>query len=202
MGAAIRIISPQMALTSRWSGGSTTQWAIYPAEADYARRDFAWRISTAVMEDSYSRFTRLEGITRHLMLLRGNVLLLHPDRKAELAPYDVHSFTGEEPTECFGCGSDFNLMLTHGCTGSLEALCADRALTLPLDAKGRAFYGLYAFSGGAEISLGAEKHSLDEGCLLLCEFDGAAAKQALTVTPCAGSPARLVLARIYLEELE
>ena len=34
-----------------WSGGTTTQFLIFPREADYARRNFLWRVSSAAVED-------------------------------------------------------------------------------------------------------------------------------------------------------
>lgn len=36
---------------SRWSGGTTTQLAIFPPGASYADRDFLWRVSSAAVED-------------------------------------------------------------------------------------------------------------------------------------------------------
>ena len=31
---------------SRWSGGTTTQIALFPPESSYAGRDFLWRVSS------------------------------------------------------------------------------------------------------------------------------------------------------------
>ena len=44
---------------SRWSGGTTTQIALFPPESSYAGRDFLWRVSSAVVEDGESAFTPL-----------------------------------------------------------------------------------------------------------------------------------------------
>lgn len=62
---------------SRWSGGTTTQIALFPPESSYAGRDFLWRVSSAVVEDGESAFTPLPDYDRHLMLLEGSLLLRH-----------------------------------------------------------------------------------------------------------------------------
>ena len=44
-------------ITTRWSGGTTTQLAIAPEGAVYADRDFLWRLSSAGVDDDYSKFS-------------------------------------------------------------------------------------------------------------------------------------------------
>lgn len=63
------IITPEQMQTSRWSGGSTTQMMIFPAGSSYRNRDFRFRISSAVVEDAVSVFTKLDGVERFLTVL-------------------------------------------------------------------------------------------------------------------------------------
>ena len=44
-------------LTPLWSGGTTTQIAIFPSDTPYSTRDFLWRVSSAVVTDEKSIFT-------------------------------------------------------------------------------------------------------------------------------------------------
>ena len=67
---------------NRWSGGVTTQLAIWPEGADYGARRFDWRISTAIVEDEKSVFTALPGIHRLLMILDGEIEVTHNGGRA------------------------------------------------------------------------------------------------------------------------
>lgn len=55
-------------ITNNWSGGTTTQLAIYPKDAEYKKRNFLFRISTATVETKESEFTKLPGVSRKLIL--------------------------------------------------------------------------------------------------------------------------------------
>lgn len=112
---------------SRWSGGTTTQIALFPPESSYAGRDFLWRVSSAVVEDGESAFTPLPDYDRHLMLLEGSLLLRHDGGEPlPLDPYQPHAFDGGAETVSVGRCRDFNLMLRKGkCRGSC-APCASR----------------------------------------------------------------------------
>lgn len=108
---------------STWAGGTTTELAIFPAGSSYARRDFAWRVSSATVTVPTSAFTRLEGYRRRLMVLDGE-LRLRPATGAEveLGAGDQYRFDGATLITCFGLATDFNLMLTHGLRGRLTRL--------------------------------------------------------------------------------
>ena len=100
---------------SVWSGGTTTQLWIWPEDADYAKRNFIWRVSTARVECEESEFTHLPGIERCLMILEGGVTLHHRDHyDKELKRYDQDNFSGDWHTVSRGCAKDFNLMTSAG----------------------------------------------------------------------------------------
>lgn len=62
MKCEIKVITKEQQKTSTWSGGTTTQLAIYPEDADYGKRNFTWRLSSATVEAEESVFTSLPGI--------------------------------------------------------------------------------------------------------------------------------------------
>lgn len=99
--------------TSRWSGGTTTELLIWPEGADYSRREFAVRISSAVVELAESDFTALPGVLRYITPLAGGFTLTHPGKEpVVMGPLDApYRFSGEEQTHCVGKATDFNLML-------------------------------------------------------------------------------------------
>lgn len=109
--------------TSEWSGGSTTELAIYPEGAEYKRRNFDWRISTASLQSEKSTFTPLPGYWRLLMATGGEFTLQHQDRhEIRLKPFEQDRFSGDWTTLCSGCGEDLNLMLAAGYRGELKAV--------------------------------------------------------------------------------
>jgi environmental stress-induced protein Ves len=107
---------------SAWDGGMTTEIAIYPKDAVYSRRDFLWRISSAQVESEESRFTSLPGIWRLIMVLEGELTLEHEDyHSVRLQAFQQDAFAGGWVTRSRGRGRDFNIMLSEGCTGRLQA---------------------------------------------------------------------------------
>ena len=183
---------------SRWSGGTTTQIALFPPESSYAGRDFLWRVSSAVVEDGESAFTPLPDYDRHLMLLEGSLLLRHDGGEPlPLDPYQPHAFDGGAETVSVGRCRDFNLMLRKGrCRGELRPVRfagAGEAQLPPLDGGfSHHVLLLYCAAGRGQASLAGELCTLAEGESLLAEDIGNAALR-LTVP----GPADFVAAEIW-----
>lgn len=118
----LRIIRRKDLTTTQWSGGTTTQLAIYPEAASYAERNFVWRVSTARVDAERSDFTSLPGVSRILMVLDGALRLEHAGRhEARLERFGQDSFSGDWNTVSYGRATDFNLMITEG-EGSVRAV--------------------------------------------------------------------------------
>lgn len=123
MPYSIQLIEKDQQVTSKWSGGDTTELAIYPADADYTKRNFSWRISSAVVEVEESVFTKLPAVERILMVLDGEMTLTHEGHhQMHLTPYEQDRFSGGWTTHSYGKVRDFNLMLADGYSGALEAI--------------------------------------------------------------------------------
>ena len=60
----IQAIPRSQAVTTRWSGGNTTEFYIFPQDSTYAQRDFQIRISSATVDDPESDFTLLPDFNR------------------------------------------------------------------------------------------------------------------------------------------
>lgn len=54
---------------SIWSGGLTYEYMIHPKTANYADRDFVFRISSATIEEVPSKFTKFKSYHRYLVML-------------------------------------------------------------------------------------------------------------------------------------
>ncbi len=152
-------LTPADYKTAAWSGGTTTEIFIWPENASYAAREFAFRISSAVVELEESDFTALPGVERYITPLSGGFTLTHPaGESVVMGPMDApYGFSGEIPTHCVGKATDFNLML-KGCRGKMEKI-SGKCLVLP------GFHGFYATENG-EISINGKRFLLAAGDFL------------------------------------
>jgi environmental stress-induced protein Ves len=97
--------------TNTWSGGTTTQLAIYPADVVYKNLDFIFRISTATIDVEESTFTRLPNINRVIMILDGELTIQHKNQyDKKLKKFDTDTFSGDWETTSIGKVTDFNVM--------------------------------------------------------------------------------------------
>ncbi|MDR1510040.1 MAG: HutD family protein [Synergistaceae bacterium] len=127
----IEVLRRTKQVTDVWSGGTTTQLAIWPPEADYKSGDFKWRISTARVEQEESVFTSLPGFHRCLMLLKGSIRLIHENHgEVILSPFGQSGFDGSWRTVSKGKCIDFNLMLAAGYEGRIAPFQSGRVVNL------------------------------------------------------------------------
>lgn len=160
---------------SRWSGGTTTQLAIYPPGARYSERTFLWRVSSATVDLERSDFTLLPDYERIIAPVKGSMKLSHGGAPVELDTFSVHRFDGAAPTVCEGRCSDFNLMLRKGMAeGELLAASAgkkDKLFGIDLAAGETAL--VYAVLGRLTVSEGSDIVSIKAGesCLVKASWD-------------------------------
>lgn len=179
----IRHLTPADYLTTKWSGGLTTQLAIAPAGAVYAERDFLWRLSSATVEDAESTFTALPDYERLISTLAGEIELSHNGgERFALRPYEVHRFDGADDTRSWGRCRDFNLMLRKGaCEGTLHGIDLPAAARKTVSAAGTLV--VYCGEGTVNVCVGEECVTLsadeaariDDYCadVVLCTPSGA-----------------------------
>lgn len=147
--------------TSRWSGGSTTELAIFPPGSEYASRDFRWRVSSATIEANTSTFTPLPGFRRLLMLTDGHLELAHEGHHtARLNPFDHDWFDGAWVTHCRGQGRDLNVMLSSGYDAAIQIVRLDDVSPTYSDGQGL----LSGSHGGEQWSL---YYTLDDPVTLI-----------------------------------
>jgi uncharacterized protein len=153
--------------TNKWSGGTTTQLAIYPKEANYKELNFQFRISTARVEVAESTFTKLPGISRKLMILDGEMKIEHKDHYTKLLKkFEQDEFSGDWDTKSYGKATDFNLMTTGNVKGEIEVIILNKnkefLFTVDSD-----FFGIYVYSGKVKVSFKNKIYELCCGDILL-----------------------------------
>ncbi len=115
----INLIKKNQLQTNVWSGGTTTQLAIYPPKAIYQNLDFIFRISTATIDVEESSFTKLPNVSRIIMILKGELTIQHKDQYTkQLKKFDIDTFSGNWQTTSIGKVTDFNVMTK----GSVKAV--------------------------------------------------------------------------------
>ena len=117
---AYKIISSDSYIVSDWTGGTTTELFIYPSTGNFRSGDFQVRCSIATVNVDESIFTSLKGVSRTLMVLKGNIELHHEGHHtSKLKPFEQDSFDGGWKTTSYGKVTDFNLMTKDINTSSL-----------------------------------------------------------------------------------
>ncbi len=167
----MKLIKADQQPTSRWAGGTTTQIYIYPEDASYPERSFIWRLSTAQVELEESNFTKLEGYDRYLMVLEGELKLLHMGHHStQLSQFEQDCFKGGWDTTSYGQARDFNLMVREGLKGFVEyiGIEAGTCITRQYATAGNdCSYGLYCYKGQVEFAGEENQVILEEGDLLM-----------------------------------
>ena len=106
--------------TVAWASGTSTELFIHPADGNFQKREFIFRLSTATVEAEETNFSDFTGLTRILMILRGKLTLIHEGRYTkELNEFDQDTFDGSWKTRSKGMVQDFNLMFNDTCKGEV-----------------------------------------------------------------------------------
>jgi environmental stress-induced protein Ves len=111
--------------TTSWSGGYTTELFIHPETSHFKEGNYNFRLSTATVEIDKSTFTALPDVKRTLMVLEGEMKLIHEGQYSKLLrPYDTDQFLGGWNTTSVGKCVDFNLM----CKGDIEGQLTHKSM--------------------------------------------------------------------------
>ncbi|MDP3357946.1 MAG: HutD family protein [Lutibacter sp.] len=156
---------------TKWAGGSTTELYIYPPTANFASRNFDFRISSATVEVPQSNFTKLPEISRQLMVLSGSIKVSHKNHHTvQLHKNDIDSFEGNWETSAVGTCVDFNLMTKGNTKGKISsiAVSANKILNFKLDATCE-FIIFYAYEGKLQVDFSSEKRNVNQGELLMIQ---------------------------------
>lgn len=190
----INIKGPEEYTVSQWAGGATTQLYIYPEHADYSRRDFIFRLSSATAECERSEFTSLPEVDRILMVLRGSLRLCFDGHGQQtLQPYEQASFDGGWKTTSYGRATDFNLMLREDSKGTLETWDLAPGQHTAVKNPAGSVLALYAAEGGCRLEGEGSQGALSTGWLAVTDDDG-----EIRLENSGDSLCRLVCARILL----
>lgn len=177
---SIELIRKEEQKTTNWSGGTTTELAIYPKDAIYSQRNFKWRLSSAIVKDERSTFTSLKGIWRLIMILEGEMTLEHEGKHtSRLKPFEQDRFSGEWVTNSTGKVKDFNLMMASGCEGSISAIelrkdkfvQIEEELSKGSDKSKSLTEAFYCVNGNALVNIDERKINLNEGDFLLINLE-------------------------------
>jgi uncharacterized protein len=170
---AMEIIRKEDLTTSQWSGGSTTQLYIYPKHALYQKSDFDFRLSSARVKVEASTFTKLEGISRFIMILEGETLLTHQQRDTvHLKKFDIDYFEGHWDTTSRGKVVDYNLMLNQNHEGHLRQLSLkkDQVYQIETEYK-KGFLICYLFQGQLSINDNGKDYLINKNDTLVFKPD-------------------------------
>ena len=164
----LNIIKKEDLTVNEWSGGTTTQIAIFPEDSEYKELDFMWRISSAKVEVEKSEFTSLPGVDRILIILDGELKLEHKGHHSkEMKKYDMDFFSGSWETASVGKVTDFNIMTREGCSAKADIISMDGTVDEISLANGTNIF--FCSEGEMELEINRTSLVLEEGDTLIAE---------------------------------
>lgn len=167
---SVKVIRKSAQKTIRWSGGTTTELAIYPENSNYADRNFTFRLSLAHVEAETSTFTMLPGVSRMIMTLEGSLLLQHKGNyTTQLNKFDVDIFDGGWDTVSNGKGTDFNLMTRGNASATLEGMVLETGDPFIHHFGNASFVAYYIHTGIIDMFVDGKAYTIDHGDLVLIE---------------------------------
>lgn len=166
--------------TIYWAHGTSTELFIFPPQSNFQSRNFLFRISTATVEAEETTFSSFPTISRTLMVLEGDLTLIHEGRYTKhLHPFDQDTFDGGWITKSRGKVTDFNLMCRENARGNLQHHALSSNTTIEMKLTGD-FDFIYVESGSfyyeeVELTKGdilvINRESFDS-CLISCNLAG------------------------------
>lgn len=131
----VSVISRKDAVSTTWSGGTTTEFYLFPRDGSYKERRFDLRISSATVDLEASDFTLLPDYQRIITPLEGGFTLTYKEtgEKVTLAPLEEDflmeptiPIPSEKPLISMSC------IKRHACAYSV--INASKNLVLPISA--------------------------------------------------------------------
>ncbi|PKV50938.1 HutD protein [Aquimarina sp. MAR_2010_214] len=165
----VTIITSDTFKTNTWSGGTTTQFFMYPPTANYKELNFDFRLSMATVAIEKSVFTSLPGVSRTLLVLDGEITLQHEDRYTkQLSKLDSDTFEGGWKTSSIGMCTDFNLMTTGNTVGKLGVFTPKQNENILCPIKNKwDWVFIYNYSGEVTIDINHQEYTIHQSDVLV-----------------------------------
>lgn len=170
----ISVVKEQDVTISKWAGGESRQYYIYPPDSCYAARDFLFRVSMAISNtDEEAEYSNLKDFTRYLIMLDGTAHVFHMNHyDIVMNPFEeIDVFDGSWKSSATGKVTDFNLMTSKECKGSMSVIHNSCIVVIDgLENSSHNWLMFFCNTGKASLSLSSgENIILTEGELLLIE---------------------------------
>jgi environmental stress-induced protein Ves len=96
--------------TIEWSGGTSSEWFIFPKITSYQNRDFSLRISSATVNLSPISFTPFPAYQRLICITKGEGEIAINGKAVKLSKTDLIAFSGADEVISEGIFEDFNIL--------------------------------------------------------------------------------------------
>ncbi|AGT43161.1 HutD family protein [Treponema pedis] len=169
--------------TSTWQGGTTTQLFIYPPGANYSKRDFLFRLSSATVDTEKSEFTILPGIQRFIAPLTGNLKISHDEKYfTKLKPYEIYGFDGGAKTISMGKVRDFNVMVQENAEASVKNFFLNSHSSLKFGIFKNEIGWLFSYNNSCNLNMDTKNNTSinlnsDKMTLIIFEYEDISASE-------------------------
>lgn len=199
----LKLISKDSNSPTEWYGGSSAELTTYPQNSSFANRDFLWRLGYAKINIPQSTFSKLCGVSRHLMVMSGKVELNHAGHyKKTLCELESDSFSGDYDTNTSGTCSVFNLMTRENYKGLLTSMLI-KPKTSQFFSKTLSYNQeivavcLYPISGRISTTINDEIYEVSTNDLLRIDYIDANSSISLQLSCISSETCKVIISLIY-----
>lgn len=153
---------------SKWSGGTTSEYFIYPNGTSVQAQNFDFRISTACIDVQASTFTKFPNHDRILLILEGETEIIHRDKYSkQLKEFDLEYFSGNYDTSSSSKAKvkDFNLIYDAKYSANVEVLNGELNFSGTIQQKQWMF--IFNYSGELEVQYSNEFYTIESSEMLI-----------------------------------
>lgn len=202
----VQLIKKEDNTPTEWYGGSSAELTTYPENSTFANRDFLWRLGYAKINIPESTFSRLSGVSRHLMVTSGKLQLTHKEHYTKtLSELDIDSFSGDFHTTTCGKCSVFNLMTRENYKGKLFPLSIHTKRTQSFSHtvaynEEIAAICLYPIAGKIETAINNNIYKVNTGDLLRIDCIECNSSVSLGFSSASSETCKLIISLIYISD--
>lgn len=153
---------------SEWSGGTTSEYFIYPNDSSVQAQNFDFRISTASIEIKASNFTQFLNHNRILLILEGETEITHQYKYSkQLKKFDIEYFSGNYDTSSSSKGKvkDFNLIYDAKYSANVEVI--NRELNFSHSILQNQWMFIFNYNGELEVQYLNEFYTIESDEMLI-----------------------------------
>lgn len=153
-----------------WGGGATIQLSVYPQNCSGGHLlEYIFEITSSTVIYDTTDFTQFYGYKRLLMVIEGEMTLIHGDGKTvHLGKYEYDCFDGNDKTRSMGKATDYEIVIKNDDYAELKVFEMKKSCSMPIDNMTNPNYhdccqGIYCHMGAVTVIVNNSTYEMGQG---------------------------------------